>query len=69
MINKMTIITYISIALVIILIIIYIVNQIRLSQKIALKDTTLESIEEKLKKHKLIGGRHKRTNKKNPPIV
>ena len=69
MINKMTIITYISIALVTILIIIYIVNQIRLSQKIALKDTTLESIEEKLKKHKLIGGRHKRTNKKNPPIV
>ena len=56
MINKMTIITYISIALVTILIIIYIVNQIRLSQKIALKDTTLESIEEKLKKHKLIGG-------------
>ena len=69
MINKMTIITYISIALVTILIIIYIVNQIRLSQKIALKDTTLETIEEKLKKHKLIGGRHKRTNKKNPPIV
>ena len=28
-----------------------------------------ENIEEKLKKHKLIGGRHKRTNKKNPPIV
>ena len=26
-------------------------------------------INEKLKKHKLIGGRHKRTNKKNPPIV
>ena len=69
MINKMSIITYISIALVIILLIIYIVNQIRLSQKIALKDTTLETIEEKLKKHKLIGGRHKRTNKKNPPIV
>ena len=37
--------------------------------KIALKDTTLDTIEEKLKKHKLIGGRHKRTNKKNPPIV
>ena len=69
MIDKMSIITYISVALVIILIILYIVNQIRLSQKIALKDTTLETIEEKLKKHKLIGGRHKRTNKKNPPIV
>ena len=29
----------------------------------------IEKLDEKLKKHKLIGGRHKRTNKKNPPIV
>ena len=65
----MNIFTYMLIALGMIFIIIYIVNQIRLSQKIALKDTTLDTIEEKLKKHKLIGGRHKRTNKKNPPIV
>ena len=48
---------------------IYFYKQIKLSNKIALKDTTLENIEEKLKKHKLVGGRHKRTNKKNPPIV
>jgi len=48
---------------------IYSYKQIKLSREIALKDTTLENIEEKLKKHKLIGGRHKRTNKKNPPIV
>jgi|TARA_B110000444_G_scaffold49174_1_gene45048 hypothetical protein len=48
---------------------IYSYKQIKLSKEIALKDTTLENIEEKLKKHKLIGGRHKRTNKKNPPIV
>tara|TARA_X000000368_G_scaffold171158_1_gene134993 strand:+ start:131 stop:268 length:138 start_codon:yes stop_codon:yes gene_type:complete len=44
-------------------------KQIRLAREISLKDTTLEKIEEKLKKHKLIGGRHKRTNKKNPPII
>tara|TARA_Y100001970_G_scaffold261420_1_gene344547 strand:+ start:100 stop:303 length:204 start_codon:yes stop_codon:yes gene_type:complete len=49
--------------------IIYIIKQIKLEREIALKDTTLESLEEKLKKHKLVGGRHKRTNKKNPPIV
>ena len=48
---------------------IYSYKQIKLSKEISLKDTTLEDIEEKLKKHKLIGGRHKRTNKKNPPIV
>ena len=48
---------------------IYFYKQIKLSNKIALKDTTLENIEEKLKKHKLVGGRHKRINKKNPPIV
>ena len=55
--------------IVLVLIGIYSYKQIKLSKEIALKDTTLESIEEKLKKHKLIGGRHKRTNKKNPPIV
>ena len=47
----------------------YINRQIRLSRNIRLEDTTLEKLDEKLKKHKLIGGRHKRTNKKNPPIV
>ena len=57
------------VAIVIVIFSFYIVTQIKLSKKIALKDTTLENIEEKLKKHKLIGGRHKRTNKKNPPIV
>ncbi|MAR78172.1 MAG: hypothetical protein CMD43_04425 [Gammaproteobacteria bacterium] len=51
------------------LLILYIIKQIKLAREISLKDTTLENIEEKLKKHKLIGGRHKRTNKKNPPIV
>jgi hypothetical protein len=57
------------VAIVIVIFAFYIVTQIKLSKQIALKDTTLENIEEKLKKHKLIGGRHKRTNKKNPPIV
>ena len=44
-------------------------KQFLLSRDIRLEDTTLEELDEKLKKHKLIGGRHKRTNKKNPPIV
>ena len=61
--------TYTIVAIVIVIFAFYIVTQIKLSKQIALKDTTLENIEEKLKKHKLIGGRHKRTNKKNPPIV
>ncbi len=61
--------TYTIVAIVIVIFAFYIITQIKLSKKIALKDTTLENIEEKLKKHKLIGGRHKRTNKKNPPIV
>ena len=65
----MDIMTYTIVALAIIIIGFYIITQIKLSKKIALKDTTLENIEEKLKKHKLIGGRHKRTNKKNPRIV
>ena len=65
----MDIMTYTIVALAIIIIGFYIITQIKLSKKIALKDTTLENIEEKLKKHKLIGGRHKRTNKKKPPIV
>ena len=65
----MDIMTYTIVAIVIVIFAFYIVTQIKLSRKIALKDTTLENIEEKLKKHKLIGGRHKRTNKKNPPIV
>ena len=60
---------YILIAIALIATIVYFINQIKLARKIALKDTTLDDIEEKLKKHKLIGGRHKRTNKKNPPIV
>ena len=52
-----------------IVLILYIIKQVKLEREIALKDTTLEGLEEKLKKHKLVGGRHKRTNKKNPPIV
>ena len=60
---------YIFIGLTSVALVFYIIYQVKLSQKIALKDTTLDTIEEKLKKHKLIGGRHKRTNKKNPPIV
>ena len=59
-----------------IVILIFIINiaeninkQIQISRNIRLEDTTLEKLDEKLKKHKLIGGRHKRTNKKNPPIV
>ena len=55
--------------LIFIVLIIYVIKQIKLEREIALRDTTLESLEEKLKKHKLVGGRHKRTNKKNPPIV
>ena len=53
----------------IIFIAVYINRQIQISRTIRLEDTTLEKLDEKLKKHKLIGGRHKRTNKKNPPIV
>jgi len=53
----------------IIFIAMYINRQIQVSRNIRLEDTTLEKLDEKLKKHKLIGGRHKRTNKKNPPIV
>jgi len=53
----------------IIFIAVYINKQIQVSRNIRLEDTTLEKLDEKLKKHKLIGGRHKRTNKKNPPIV
>ena len=60
---------YLASIILLVLIGIYFYKQIKLSNKIALKDTTLENIEEKLKKHKLVGGRHKRTNKKNPPIV
>ena len=49
--------------------VIYLKKQFLISRDIRLEDTTLEELDEKLKKHKLIGGRHKRTNKKNPPIV
>ena len=48
----------------IILVAMYINRQIQVSRNIRLEDTTLEKLDEKLKKHKLIGGRHKRTNKK-----
>ena len=65
----MELLTYILIIIGLIIVGLYFLNQVRLAREIALKDTTLETIEEKLKKHKLIGGRHKRTNKKNPPIV
>ena len=60
---------YIILIIFLFLLIFYIIKQIKLAREISLKDTTLENIEEKLKKHKLIGGRNKRTNKKNPPIV
>jgi hypothetical protein len=62
-------ITYFTIIIIAILAVLYIRKQITLSQNIRIGDTTLEKLDEKLKKHKLIGGRHKRTNKKNPPIV
>ena len=62
-------IIYIIVLIFIIFIAVYINRQIRISRNIRLEDTTLEKLDEKLKKHKLIGGRHKRTNKKNPPIV
>jgi len=62
-------ITYFTIIIIAILAALYIRKQITLSQNIRIEDTTLEKLDEKLKKHKLIGGRHKRTNKKNPPIV
>jgi biopolymer transport protein ExbB/TolQ len=62
-------ITYFTILIIAILAVLYIRKQIALSQNIRIEDTTLEKLDEKLKKHKLIGGRHKRTNKKNPPIV
>tara|TARA_Y100000748_G_scaffold243601_1_gene207832 strand:- start:381 stop:578 length:198 start_codon:yes stop_codon:yes gene_type:complete len=65
----MEIYIYILIVIIVLATIVYFINQVKLARKIALKDTTLDNIEEKLKKHKLIGGRHKRTNKKNPPIV
>ena len=62
-------IIYFAALVLIILVAVYINRQIQLSRNIRLEDTTLEKLDEKLKKHKLIGGRHKRTNKKNPPIV
>ncbi len=62
-------ITYFTILFVAIIVLIYILKEISLSRNIRLQDTTLEKLDEKLKKHKLISGRHKRTNKKNPPIV
>jgi len=62
-------ITYFTIIIIAILAVLYIRKQIAFSQNIRIEDTTLEKLDEKLKKHKLIGGRHKRTNKKNPPIV
>tara|TARA_Y100000817_G_scaffold300033_1_gene278707 strand:+ start:485 stop:685 length:201 start_codon:yes stop_codon:yes gene_type:complete len=60
---------YLAVVVILLVLIVYIFNQIQLSKELSLKDTTLDGLEEKLKKHKLIGGRHKRTNKKNPPIV
>ena len=62
-------IIYLITAVLIIFLGIYIKKQVQVSRSIRLEDTTLEKLDEKLKKHKLIGGRHKRTNKKNPPIV
>ena len=62
-------IIYIVLIVLVIPVVIYLKKQFLLSRDIRLEDTTLEELDEKLKKHKLIGGRHKRTNKKNPPIV
>ena len=62
-------IIYIAIIVLVIVGVLYFKKQFLLSRDIRLEDTTLEELDEKLKKHKLIGGRHKRTNKKNPPIV
>ena len=62
-------IIYIVLIALVILGVIYFKKQFLISRNIRLEDTTLEELDEKLKKHKLIGGRHKRTNKKNPPIV
>jgi hypothetical protein len=62
-------ITYIVLIALVIFGVIYFKRQFLISRDIRLEDTTLEELDEKLKKHKLIGGRHKRTNKKNPPIV
>ena len=62
-------IIYFIVILLIVLVARYIKKQLTVSRNIRLEDTTLEELDEKLKKHKLIGGRHKRTNKKNPPIV
>ena len=62
-------IIYIVLIVLVILGVLYFKKQFLLSRDIRLEDTTLEKLDEKLKKHKLIGGRHKRTNKKNPPIV
>ena len=62
-------IIYIVIIVLVIFGFLYFKKQFLLSRDIRLEDTTLEELDEKLKKHKLIGGRHKRTNKKNPPIV
>ena len=58
-----------SVLVILFIVVVYIIKQIKLSRELSLKDTTLDGLEEKLKKHKLIGGRHKRTKKKNPPIV
>ena len=62
-------IIYIVIIVLVIIGVLYFKKQFLLSRDIRLEDTTLEELDEKLKKHKLRGGRHKRTNKKNPPIV
>ena len=62
-------IIYIVIIVLVIFGVLYFKRQFLISRDIRLEDTTLEELDEKLKKHKLIGGRHKRTNKKNPPIV
>ena len=62
-------ITYIVLIVLVIFGVIYFKKQFLLSRDIRLEDTTLEELDEKLKKHKLFGGRKKRTKKKTPPIV
>ena len=44
----------VSVIVILLVVIMYIIKQIQLSRELSLKDTTLDGLEEKLKKHKLI---------------
>ena len=43
-----------SVLVILFIVVMYIIKQIKLSRELSLKDTTLDGLEEKLKKHKLI---------------